>query len=60
MLFKIREKDGKWWTYDKHTCVMEEEAAFVFDSDNEDHINNLKNDYIKESNILKIVVPKEV
>lgn len=62
MLFKVRSRKAigaDWWLEDNCRITQEESEAFVFDSNNEDHMQNVNNDYLKVYHTIKIVTPRE-
>lgn len=57
MLFKVQNKvNGMYWTwYMDEPTVLEKYDAFVFNSNNPTHMDNVLMDFNKALNVLKLV-----
>lgn len=59
MLFKVKHVNGEWWEYDPCDSTIHESEAFVFDSENPEHMENVLQDFDKRWCVLKLVIKEK-
>lgn len=57
MKFRVYEpRRGHWWMLDPEDSTRFKCKAYVFDSDNEDEVENVKQDFVKAKCVIKVVL----